>query len=139
MRFGSAEIYAVVEKFEFVGDSIVVGQRRAGKDEHERVLLFIKMRDPAATLTEGQVQELNKAIKAAYSARHVPEHTFQVSDIPVTLNGKKTELAVKAVVNGNKAFKPSSATANPQSLEEYAQYADLERVLATRSRSKAKL
>ncbi|SPO20859.1 related to Acetoacetyl-CoA synthetase [Ustilago trichophora] len=133
VRFGSAEIYAVVDKFEFVGDSIVVGQRRPNIDEHERVLLFIKMRDPSSTLSESQISQLNKAIKAAYSARHVPEHTFQVSDIPVTLNGKKTELAVKAVVNGNTAFKPSSATANPQSLHEYAQYADLESVLAARS------
>ncbi|SOV08525.1 related to Acetoacetyl-CoA synthetase [Ustilago sp. UG-2017a] len=130
VRFGSAEIYSVVEKFEFVGDSIVVGQLRKGKDEHERVLLFIKMRDPSATLSSSQIGELNKAIKTAYSARHVPEHTFQIQDIPVTLNGKKTELAVKAVVNGNLAFKPSSATANPQSLEEYKQYADLESVLA---------
>ncbi len=47
VRFGSSEIYSVVEKFPFVGDSIVVGQRRPGIDEHERVLLFIKMRDPA--------------------------------------------------------------------------------------------
>lgn len=100
----------MVEKFEFVGDSIVVGQLRKGKDEHERVLLFIKMRDPSATLSSSQIGELNKAIKTAYSARHVPEHTFQIQDIPVTLNGKKTELAVKAVVNGNLAFKPSSVS-----------------------------
>ncbi|CBQ67687.1 related to Acetoacetyl-CoA synthetase [Sporisorium reilianum SRZ2] len=137
VRFGSSEIYSVVEKFEFVGDSIVVGQRRPGKDEHERVLLFIKMRDPAATLDGTHIAQLNSAIKAAYSARHVPEHTFQVHDIPVTLNGKKTELAVKAVVNGNAAFKPSSATANPQSLAEYAQYADLEAVVAARSGARA--
>lgn len=110
VRFGSSEIYSVVEKFEFVGDSIVVGQRRPGRDEHERVLLFIKMRDPAATLDETHIGQLKAAIKAAYSARHVPEHTFQVQDIPVTLNGKKTELAVKAVVNGNAGFKPSSVS-----------------------------
>lgn len=101
-----------MEKFDFVGDSIVVGQRRRGKDEDERVLLFIKMRDPTATLQARQIEQINQAIKAAYSARHVPAHTFQVTDIPVTLNGKKTELAVKAVVNGNTAFKPSSVSTN---------------------------
>nr|CDI51231.1 related to Acetoacetyl-CoA synthetase [Melanopsichium pennsylvanicum 4] len=136
VRFGSAEIYAVVDKFEFVGDSIVVGQRRPKIDEHERVLLFIKMRDPSLTLNSNHIAELNKAIRNAYSSRHVPEHTFQVNDIPITLNGKKTELAVKAVVNGNFAFKPSSATANPQSLDEYKQYADLESVLASRNKPK---
>lgn len=135
MRFGSSEIYSVVEKLDFVGDSIVVGQRRPGRDEHKRVLLFIKMRDPTATLSQTHIAQLNSAIKTAYSARHVPEHTFQVHDIPVTLNGKKTELAVKAVVNGNAAFKPSSATANPGSLEEYKQYAELEAVVAKRGKA----
>lgn len=91
-------------------DSIVVGQRRPRKDEDERVLLFIKMRDPSAKLTQDQIQQLNQAIKKAYTSRHVPAHTFQCSDIPVTTNGKKQELAIKNVVQGNLAFKPSSVS-----------------------------
>lgn len=100
----------MVETFEFVGDSIVVGQRRPGKDEDERVLLFIKMRQPSAKLTNDQIQQLNQAIKKAYSSRHVPAHTFQCTDIPVTQNGKKTENAVRAAVQGNRDFKPSSVS-----------------------------
>lgn len=119
MRFGSAEIYSVVETFQFVGDSIVVGQRRPGKDEDERVLLFIKMRDPSAKLTNDHIQQLNQAIKKAFTSRHVPAHTFQCSDIPTTTNGKKQELAIKAVVNGNAAFKPSSVSIVGASDEEH--------------------
>ncbi|EPQ32187.1 uncharacterized protein PFL1_00384 [Pseudozyma flocculosa PF-1] len=139
VRFGSAEIYTVVEKFPFVGDSIVVGQRRPGRDEHERVLLFIKMRDPGTHLTPSQQGEIKQAIKVAYSARHVPAFIFEVRDIPLTLNGKKTELAVKAIVCGDTRFKPSSATANPQSLEEYKQYAEIEEVVRRQGLPTSKL
>ena len=132
VRFGSAEIYAVLERFPFVADSIVVGQHRRNRDQHEQVLLFVKMRHPAASLTDAQVAEIKSAIRSAYSARHVPAHIFQVKDIPVTLNGKKTELAVKAIVCGNTDFTPSSATANPECLDEYRQYAEIESVLRKR-------
>lgn len=130
VRFGSSEVYKVVEsgQFKYVADSIVVGQRRKGIDEDENVLLFVKCRE-GEKLNDERKTEISQAIKTAYSARHVPKHIFQVRDIPVTANGKKTELAVKAVVCGNTKFKPSSATANPEALDEYRQYADLEQVL----------
>lgn len=121
VRFGSAEIYSVVEsgKFPSVLDTVVVGQRRPGKDEDETVILFVKCR-PGTRLEEQEKKDMSKAIKEAYSARHVPKYIFQVQDIPVTANGKKvsslsaptydkltshlllfpsqTELAVKAIV-----------------------------------------
>ncbi len=44
VRFGSAEIYSVVEeKFPHVADSICVGQRRP-QDNDERVMLFLMMK-----------------------------------------------------------------------------------------------
>ncbi|CAO1616367.1 unnamed protein product [Sympodiomycopsis kandeliae] len=129
VRFGSAEIYNVVEKFAFINDSVCVGQRRPKVDADERVLLFVTMK-AGEDLTDQRIRAIKGAIAKAYSRRHVPEHIFRVQDIPVTLTGKKTELAVKAVVCANAAFKPSSATANPQALDEYRQYADLEGVLS---------
>merc|ERR1719187_3113506 len=43
VRFGSAEIYNIVEQFDEVSDSICVGQRN--KDGEERVVLFVKLVD----------------------------------------------------------------------------------------------
>lgn len=124
-------------KFSYVADSIVVGQRRPGKDEDERVLLFVKCRpEQQGALSDERKRDIAQAIRSAYSARHVPTHIFEVRDIPVTANGKKTELAVKAVVSGNTAFKPSTATANPAALDEFRPYADLEGVLAKLRRCK---
>lgn len=137
VRFGSAEIYSIVEsgQFPYVLDSIVVGQRRPNKDDDERVLLFIKCR-PGQLLNEEKKQEIGQAIKVAYSARHVPKHVFEVKDIPITANGKKTELAVKAVVSGDLDFKPSTAIANPEALDEFRQYADIESVISRSRTSK---
>ncbi|PWN86762.1 acetyl-CoA synthetase-like protein [Acaromyces ingoldii] len=123
VRFGSAEIYTVVEKLVFVEDCIVVGQRRPSIDEDERVLLFVKLRNGYLSLS--QIQTIKSAISAAYTPRHVPFAIFQVDEIPVTLNGKKPEVAVKQIVNGATDFEPSSSIANPKSLLQFRKYAEL--------------
>lgn len=81
VRFGSAEIYGVVEseKFSYVADSVVVGQRRPGKDDDERVILFVKCRPKLGPLNESRKNDLAQAIRSAYSARHVPAFIFEVS------------------------------------------------------------
>ena len=43
VRFGSAEIYNIVEPFEEISDSLCVGQKTP--DGEERVILFLKMAD----------------------------------------------------------------------------------------------
>lgn len=65
-----------------------MGQRRPQKDEDERVLLFVKCK-PGVKLGDEEKGNISKAIREAYSARHVPKYIFQVEDIPVTANGKK--------------------------------------------------
>jgi acetoacetyl-CoA synthetase len=121
-------VYAVVDKLDYVDSTICVGQRRPGRDDDEKVLLFIKMQG-GAKLTQEQKDDISQKIKVAYSARHVPHHIFQVKDIPVTNNLKKIELAVKRIVCGQLDFKPSSTTLNPECLEEYKQYHEIEKVV----------
>lgn len=119
MRFGSAEIYAVVDSFPEVLDSICVGQRRQS-DLDETVLLFLKM-NPKQSLTEGLTASIKAAIKERYSIRHVPAYVFEVPDIPYTINGKKCEINVKQIVSGM-STKVSGTVANPECLKEYEQY-----------------
>ncbi|TFY72119.1 hypothetical protein EVG20_g864 [Dentipellis fragilis] len=133
VRFGSGEIYSVMEQFSrVVDDTICVGQRRA-QDVDERVLLFVKMR-PGHTLTPTLEREIREAIRKALSARHVPAYIFAVDDIPYTVNSKKIEIAVKQIVSGSK-IKPSGTVANPESLQLYYKFQDIENV----GKSKAKL
>ncbi|KAJ3781487.1 acetoacetyl-CoA synthetase [Lentinula aff. detonsa] len=139
VRFGSGEIYTVMERYNtIIEDCICVGQRRANIDEHERVLLFLKMR-PGNNFTATLENEIRSNIRTALSARHVPTHIFEVEDIPVTINGKKIEIAVKQIVSGSN-LKPSGTVANPESLNLYYKYKNIEEIAKShRAEAKSKL
>ncbi|EKM80626.1 hypothetical protein AGABI1DRAFT_55606 [Agaricus bisporus var. burnettii JB137-S8] len=126
VRFGSGEIYNVLEQFSSViDDSLCVGQRRS-QDKDERVLLFLKMRQGQKFTAQLQTQ-IRSAIKTALSARHVPAYIFEIEDIPYTVNGKKIEIAVKQIVSGSN-LQPSGTVANPDSLKLYYRFRDVEAV-----------
>ena len=56
------------------------------------------------------------------SPRHVPAEVYAISEVPKTKSGKLVELAVKQVLHG-KDVQNKGAIANPQVLDEIAQYA----------------
>lgn len=154
VRFGSAEIYAVLDSppspFNFshaIMDTLCVGQRRPGRDADERVFLFLKMRD-SHKLTGDLKKEIRDAIRAALSARHVPQFVFEVKDIPVriilgsevlkqatltdilqyTTNSKKIELAVKRIVSEGITPTLSPTVANPDAFNEYFKFFEVEKL-----------
>ncbi|RXW22984.1 hypothetical protein EST38_g2854 [Candolleomyces aberdarensis] len=134
VRFGSGEIYTVLEQFsKTIDDSLCVGQRRA-HDKDERVLLFIKMR-PGHKLTKSLIEQIRSAIRKSLSARHVPSYIFEIEEIPYTVNGKKIEIAVKQIISGSN-LQPSGTVANPESLKLYYKFREIEKVLGI---EKAKL
>jgi len=123
VRFGSGEIYNVLERFSsFIDDSLCVGQRRA-QDKDERVLLFLKMR-AGHRLDDPLIGQIKDAIRTALSARHVPAFVLPIEDIPYTVNGKRIEIAVKQIVSGSN-LTPSGTVANPESLKLYYKFRDL--------------
>nr|XP_006640209.1 PREDICTED: acetoacetyl-CoA synthetase [Lepisosteus oculatus] len=115
VRFGSSEIYNIVEAFEEVSDSLCVPQYN--KDGEERVILFLKM-CPDKTFSEGLVKNIRQAIREALSARHIPALILETQDIPYTISGKKVEVAVKQVIAG-KEVTQIGAFSNPASLDLY--------------------
>lgn len=90
VRFGSAEIYSVLETFfgDEIQDSICVGQRRPS-DNDERVLLFLLMK-PAKKFSEDLAQRVRNKIGKECSPRHVPKFVFETPDIPVSCRGKRS-------------------------------------------------
>ncbi|KAJ8584275.1 acetoacetate-CoA ligase [Rhizopogon salebrosus TDB-379] len=137
VRFGSAEIYTILESFSGeLDDSLCVGQRRT-QDTDERVLLFLKMR-PGRTLTLALIDRIKSAIGTSLSARHVPAYVFETTDIPYTVNGKKIEIVVKQIVSGSN-LKPSGTVANPESLNLYYKYKDIEGLVGANVKTKPKL
>ena len=126
VRFGSAEIYSVLEAPEFAGDiadALCVGRRRK-QDTDEVVMLFLKMR-PGKNFSQDLVKRIKDAIAKALSRRHVPKFVFETPEIPATVNGKKVELPIKKIVSGEK-ITVSGTLANPECLKWYEQFALLE-------------
>ncbi|PFX25647.1 Acetoacetyl-CoA synthetase [Stylophora pistillata] len=114
VRFGSAEIYNIVERFEEVEDSLCVGQQMK---DGERVVLFLKMSN-GFRFNEELVARVKSAIRQRLSARHVPEIILETKEIPYTASGKKVEVAVKRILAGEH-IKNRGALANPNSLDLY--------------------
>jgi acetoacetyl-CoA synthetase len=83
VRFGSAEIYSVIEGgFPQISDSICVGQRRPS-DSDESVMLFLLMK-PGEKFSKKLVNDVKAAIRKELSARHVPKYIFETPEIPVS-------------------------------------------------------
>ncbi|XP_032732389.1 acetoacetyl-CoA synthetase isoform X2 [Lontra canadensis] len=122
VRFGSSEIYNIVEAFEEVADSLCVPQYN--KDGEERVLLFLKMASGHSFGPE-LVKSICNAIRVGLSARHVPSLVLETKGIPYTLNGKKVEVAVKQIIAG-KAVEHRGAFSNPEALDLYRDIPELQ-------------
>ncbi|XP_027056296.1 acetoacetyl-CoA synthetase-like, partial [Pocillopora damicornis] len=120
VRFGSAEIYNIVERFEEVEDSLCVGQQTK---DGERVVLFLKMSN-GFRFNEELVARVKSTIRQRLSARHVPEIILETKEIPYTASGKKVEVAVKRILAGEH-IKNRGALANPNSLDLYYGIAEL--------------
>ncbi|HXD21729.1 MAG TPA: acetoacetate--CoA ligase, partial [Gemmatimonadaceae bacterium] len=100
VRIGTAEIYRQVERFDEVLESVVVAQQVAAADEvDERIVLFVRLR-PGLVLDDGLRDRIRARIRSACSPHHVPRVIAQVADIPRTLSGKITEIAVRDVIHG---------------------------------------
>lgn len=114
VRIGTAEIYRQVEKIKAVRDSVAIGQ---DWDGDVRVILFVIMCDGQA-LDEDMIKAIKTQIRQGASPRHVPAKVIAVDDIPKTISGKISEIAVRDIVMGRK-IKNVEALANPESLDFY--------------------
>jgi len=112
VRIGTAEIYRQVEKIDEVLESIAIGQ---DWDDDVRVVLFVVLR-PGVELDEALEERIRRVIRQNATPRHVPAKILAVQDIPRTISGKITELAVRSVVHGEKV-RNTDALANPEALE----------------------
>ncbi len=114
VRIGTAEIYRQVEQVDEVLDCVAVGQKW---DDDERVVLFVKLRE-GITLDEALCKRIARQIRANTTPRHVPAKILQVADIPRTISGKISEIAVRETIHGRKV-KNTDALANPEALKHY--------------------
>jgi acetoacetyl-CoA synthetase len=115
VRIGTAEIYRQVEQLPEVLESLVIGQQLPNAHEDVRIVLFVRLVD-GTSLTESLKERIRASIRENTSPHHVPKKIIQVADIPRTISGKITELAVRDVIHG-RPVKNRDALANPEALE----------------------
>jgi acetoacetyl-CoA synthetase len=120
VRIGTAEIYAAVESLPQIAESLAVAQEWHGD---VRIVLFVRLQ-PGVALDEALARQIRNAVRTYTTARHVPAKIIAVPDIPRTLSGKATELAVRNVIHGL-PVKNTDALANPQALEYFRDLPEL--------------
>ncbi|TGZ59700.1 hypothetical protein CRM22_008923 [Opisthorchis felineus] len=129
IRFGSAEIYNLIESLSAISDSLCVAQSNRSRTD-ERVLLFVKPVDIAGgdtALPKELEDQIRNVIRSQLSPRFIPAIIQSVPEIPYTANGKKVELAVRRLLEGQppqKAFAKESL-ADPTVVDLYVHIAEL--------------
>ena len=115
VRMGTSEFYSVVEEFPDVADSLVVDTSALGAEG--QLLLFLVMRE-GISLDDALASQLKERIRAALSPRHVPNQIFAAPAVPRTLNGKRVEVPVKRVLQGESPedVAASASMANPEAM-----------------------
>jgi acetoacetyl-CoA synthetase len=121
VRIGTAEIYSAVESLPQILEALAVGQDWQGD---VRVVLFVRVKG-GVELDEALQKEIRNAIRTQTTPRHVPAKIIAVPDIPRTLSGKVTELAVRNVIHGL-PVKNVDALANAGALDYFRDLPDLQ-------------
>ena len=121
VRIGTAEIYRQVEHMEEVLEAIVVGQEW---EDDVRIVLFVRLKE-GLTLNETLIRNIQTGVRESASPHHVPRKVVQVADIPRTISGKISELAVSNVIHGREVTN-TDALANPEALDLYRDLKELE-------------
>jgi acetoacetyl-CoA synthetase len=121
VRIGTAEIYAAVETLPQIHESLAVAQ--SWKND-VRVVLFVRLA-PGCTLDEALKKQVRETIRTHTTPRHVPAKIIAVPELPRTLSGKLTELAVRAVIHGE-PVRNIDALANPGALEYFRDLPELQ-------------
>ena len=113
VRMGSSEIYRAVEALPEVTDSLVVDLERP--DGQAFMPLFVVL--GSGQLLDPELEaRIASRIRVAVSPRHVPDRIIVVPEIPKTLNGKKLEVPVRRILQGE----DPAAVLNPGSVANLA-------------------
>ena len=124
VRIGTAEIYRQVEQLPDVVESLAIGRSDGAGGTDERIVLFVRLRE-GRRLDEALRERIRRRIREQASPHHVPWRIVQVADIPRTISGKISELAVRAVVHGQPVSN-TAALANPAALELFRDLPELD-------------
>ena len=122
VRMGSADIYAALDGFTEISESLVIGAELVGGGYW--MPLFVVLND-GTELDPALISRINAAIREWASPRHVPDDVVQVVGIPHTRTGKKLEVPIKRILQGSRMEDVSNLDAidEPAFLRAFAEIA----------------
>ncbi len=120
VRMGTSELYAVVEEFDEVADSLIVHLEDDDGGPGELVLFVV------AELDDELRSRLAGALRTQLSPRHVPDTIAAVQAIPRTLTQKKLEAPVKRILRGApvESVVSRGALADPAAIDDFVQFGE---------------
>ena len=121
VRFGTSELYGVVDAMPEIVDSLVIGIEH--DDGTYWMPLFVVLRDGVA-LDDVLTGRIRTAIRSELSPRHLPDEIIAVPAIPRTLSGKKMEIPVKRLLQGHalETVAAAGTTTDPAALAWFAAF-----------------
>jgi acetoacetyl-CoA synthetase len=121
VRIGTSEVYRAVDKVTEVQDSMIICIEMAGGKFYMPLFVVLKQ---GQKLSEALKKKISTALRNDYSPRHVPDDIIEVTDIPYTISGKKTETPVKKILMGKDPAKVinTGALRNPESMNFFVNF-----------------
>jgi len=98
IRIGTAEIYRSLQRISCITDGLIIHVNEGVKES--KLILYVCLSE-AITLDEPLKRQIHQTLKEDYSPRHCPDEIYVLKEIPYTLSGKKIELPVKKLFEGN--------------------------------------
>jgi len=118
VRIGTGEIYAQLQAFPEVVEGLATALRADGD---ERIVLFLRLA-PGAVLDDALVGAIRERLRRNCSPRHVPHLVVAAPDLPRTVSGKLSEIAVRNCL-AERPVGNAGALSNPECLAFFADWA----------------
>ncbi|MER2268622.1 acetoacetate--CoA ligase [Methylobacterium oxalidis] len=116
IRIGPSEIYRVLSGVPEVAEAMAIEQQMPSRSPASRIVLLIVPRF-AGAIDSPTRKRIRRLLAQEASPAHVPGLIAEVSALPLTHTGKRSETAARDCLNGVEAVN-SSAIANPDILAE---------------------
>jgi acetoacetyl-CoA synthetase len=128
VRVGPAELYAILQDVPEIAEAMAVAQRAEDEPGGSRLVLLVVLK-PGAVLDAAIIGRIREILRTRGSVAMVPGRILAVSALPETHNGKRSETAARAALNGEQP-RNRAALRNPEVLEEIAAQAKQQEVAA---------
>ena len=124
IRIGPAEIYQALEAVPEIAASLAIEQQKPDEPGGSRLVLLVVL-SAGKTLDRPLTLRIKRELSQRLSLVHVPSVIAQVTALPTTHSGKRSERAARDALNGREVAN-LAALRNPESLDELRQHPALQ-------------